>query len=63
MSRPKSRNGSDSAADDSLAEMKKARHRLVVDNPARPDDRSRAKFLIHVGADYYPETSTRVAAT
>ena len=37
--------------------------RLVVDNPARPDDRSRAKFLIHVGADYYPETSTRVAAT
>ena len=37
--------------------------RLVVDNPVRPDDRSRAKFLIHVGADYYPETSTRVAAT
>ncbi len=37
--------------------------RLVVDNPARPDDRSRAKFLIHVGADYYPETTTRVAAT
>ena len=29
MSRPKSRNGSDSAADTSLAEKKKARHRLV----------------------------------
>ena len=29
MSRPKSRNGSDSAADASLAEKKKARHRLV----------------------------------
>ena len=30
MSRPKSRNGSDSAADASLAEKKKARHRLVA---------------------------------
>lgn len=37
--------------------------RLVVDNPARPDDRSKARYLIHVGADYYPETSTRVHQT
>lgn len=37
--------------------------RLVVDNPYRPDDRARAKYLIHVGADYYPETYTRVSDT
>ncbi|MDO5102836.1 MAG: hypothetical protein Q4D91_08075 [Lautropia sp.] len=34
--------------------------RLVVDNPNRPDDRSRARYLVHVGSDYYPETTTRV---
>ncbi|MEZ5741440.1 MAG: hypothetical protein R3E68_19785 [Burkholderiaceae bacterium] len=27
--------------------------RLVVDNPQGPDDRNAAKFLFHVGADYY----------
>lgn len=37
--------------------------RLVVDNPARADDRHLAKYLIHVGADYYPEASTRVNET
>lgn len=37
--------------------------RLVVDNPARPDDRHLAKYLIHVGADYYPEAGTRVNET
>ncbi|MDO4681858.1 MAG: hypothetical protein Q4B17_03605 [Lautropia sp.] len=34
--------------------------RLVVDNPNRPDDRARARYLVHVGSDYYPEASTRV---
>lgn len=28
--------------------------RLIVDNPAKPDDRSIAKFLLGSGADYYP---------
>ena len=37
--------------------------RLVLDNPNGTDDRSRAKYLIHVGADYYPEVTTRVGAT
>ncbi len=37
--------------------------RLVVDNPQRADDRSRARYLIHVGGDYYPETWTRVSHT
>lgn len=33
--------------------------KLVVDNPDLPDDRERAQFIIHVGADYYPNTSVR----
>lgn len=37
--------------------------RLVVDDTSKPDDRHLAKYLIHVGADYYPETSTRVNET
>lgn len=37
--------------------------RLIVDNPARADDRHLAKYLIHVGADYYPEAGTRVNET
>ena len=32
--------------------------RLVVDNPANPDDRVAAQYLIHVGADYYPDLGT-----
>jgi hypothetical protein len=28
--------------------------RLIADNPAKPDDRSIAKFLVGSGADYYP---------
>jgi hypothetical protein len=27
--------------------------RLVVDNPSKPDDRSRARYLLSVGADYW----------
>lgn len=32
--------------------------RLVVDDAARPDDRSQARLLVQVGADYYPDKST-----
>lgn len=35
--------------------------RLVKDKEAGPDDRNRAKYLIHVGGDYYPSTSTRAS--
>lgn len=28
--------------------------RLVVDDPAKPDDRSAAKYVVDTGADYYP---------
>ena len=35
--------------------------RLVKDNSGGTDDRSRAKYLIHVGGDYYPDASTRVS--
>ena len=35
--------------------------RLVKDNEAGEDDRGRAKYLIHVGGDYYPNTSTRAS--
>jgi hypothetical protein len=35
--------------------------RLVKNNPAGNDDRSSAKYLIHVGGDYYPDRSTRVS--
>lgn len=28
--------------------------RLAVDNPQKPDDRSKAKYVVDVGADYYP---------
>jgi hypothetical protein len=35
--------------------------RLTVDNPTLPDDRSRARFLVQVGADYYPTASTKIA--
>jgi hypothetical protein len=34
--------------------------RLVVNDSNGTDDRARAKYLVHVGGDYYPETSTRV---
>jgi hypothetical protein len=34
--------------------------RLVKDDEAGADDRASAKYLIHVGGDYYPDTSTRV---
>ena len=37
--------------------------RLVVDDPEKPDDRHLAKYLIHVGADYYPEVTTLVNET
>ncbi len=37
--------------------------RLVVDNASKPDDRHLAKYLIHIGADYYPEVTTRVNET
>jgi hypothetical protein len=35
--------------------------RLVKDNAGGSDDRSSAKYLIHVGGDYYPNRSTRVS--
>ncbi len=35
--------------------------RLVQDNPSGADDRSKAKYLVHVGGDYYPDQSTRVS--
>ncbi|MGE0799930.1 MAG: hypothetical protein AB7G13_23195 [Lautropia sp.] len=34
--------------------------RLVLNNANGNDDRGAAKYLIHVGGDYYPERSTRV---
>ena len=34
--------------------------RLVKDNASGKDDRGSAKYLIHVGGDYYPDRSTRV---
>jgi hypothetical protein len=33
-------------------------HRLVVDDAARGDDRAAAKYLVHVGADYYPSATS-----
>ena len=36
--------------------------RLTVDDPSRRDDRERALYLIHVGADYYPEKNVDVSA-
>jgi hypothetical protein len=33
--------------------------RLVKDRDSGPDDRSSAKYLVHVGGDYYPDKSTR----
>lgn len=35
--------------------------RLVKDNAGGSDDRASAKYLIHVGGDYYPDRSTRVS--
>ncbi|MEI7443460.1 MAG: hypothetical protein WCK28_01090 [Burkholderiales bacterium] len=35
--------------------------RLVVDDPARPDDRARANLLMHVGGDYYPDMKATAA--
>jgi hypothetical protein len=35
--------------------------RLVKDNEAGVDDRAQAQYLIHVGGDYYPDTSTRAS--
>lgn len=35
--------------------------RLIVDDPGKPDDRDRAKFLVQVGADYYPTATTKIA--
>ena len=35
--------------------------RLVKDNASGPDDRSKAKYLVHVGGDYYPDRSTRTS--
>jgi hypothetical protein len=31
--------------------------RLIVDNPAYGDDRARARYLLNIGADYYPTSS------
>jgi hypothetical protein len=36
--------------------------RLIPDALDRPDDTDRARYLIHVGADYYPDSATLVAA-
>jgi hypothetical protein len=36
--------------------------RLVVDRRDRPDDRSTSRYLVQVGADYYPDAKTQVAA-
>jgi hypothetical protein len=36
--------------------------RLVVDRSDRPDDRETSRYLMQVGADYYPDTRTQVAA-
>jgi hypothetical protein len=35
--------------------------RLIVDDPGRPDDRDQAKYLVKVGADYYPTATTKIA--
>jgi hypothetical protein len=35
--------------------------RLVKDDANRQDDRGAARYLIHVGGDYYPDRSTRVS--
>jgi len=37
--------------------------RLVVDNPALPDDRASANLLMHVGGDYYPDMSATAATS
>lgn len=29
-------------------------HRLIVDNPAKADDRAKARYVVNAGADYYP---------
>src|SRR5690606_23847537 len=34
--------------------------RLVQDDASRGDDRAKSEYLLHVGGDYYPDTSTRV---
>ncbi len=31
--------------------------RLIADNPAGTDDRNLAKFLMNIGADYYPDAT------
>jgi hypothetical protein len=36
--------------------------RLVADRRDRPDDRDTSRYLMQVGADYYPDAATRVAA-
>jgi hypothetical protein len=35
--------------------------RLVKNNESGQDDRARAKYLVHVGGDYYPDRSTRTS--
>ena len=35
--------------------------RLIKNNPSGTDDRAQAKYLLHVGGDYYPERSTRLS--
>ena len=35
--------------------------RLVKNDPGAADDRSAARYLIHVGGDYYPDRTTRVS--
>src|SRR5690606_37669086 len=34
--------------------------RLALNNASGPDDRSKARYLVHVGGDYYPTRNTRV---
>jgi hypothetical protein len=36
--------------------------RLTVNNPASGDDRAKAKYLLQVGGDYYPDRETRTPA-
>jgi hypothetical protein len=36
--------------------------RLSIDNPALPDDRANAQYLVQVGGDYYPTAQTSVEA-
>jgi hypothetical protein len=33
--------------------------RLIVDDPAKPDDRARARYLLSVGADYWLSRSAK----